>query len=118
MAPTSEPLQAEVDPGKCHQVIQNLLRNAIEAVEDGGTVEVEVSSQPDVVMIRIRDDGPGIPPEVQARIYEPFFSTKEGGTGMGMAIVHSLVSLHGGEIDLHSEPGNTVFTISLRRRVG
>jgi signal transduction histidine kinase len=118
LAETVEPLQAEVDPGKLHQIVQNLLRNAIEAVGEGGEVDVAVTGDADLISILIHDDGPGVPPEVQARIYEPFFSTKEAGTGMGMAIVHSLVTLHGGKIELSSTPGSTTFTVSLPHRVG
>jgi signal transduction histidine kinase len=63
----------------------------------------------------VSDDGPGIPQHIVPRIYEPFFSTKEGGTGLGMSIVHSLVSLHGGSIDLQTGPGGTAFEVALPR---
>ena len=62
------------------------------------------------------DDGPGIPPEVLPRIYEPFFSTKESGTGMGMSIAHSLVGLHGGTIAVTSSPAGTTFEVAVPRR--
>jgi signal transduction histidine kinase len=109
-------LIARVDAAKIHQVVANLVRNAIEAVPAGGHVAVELSSSHDTFTIRVQDDGPGIPPEVRARIYEPFFSTKEGGTGLGMSIVHSLVALHGGSIELDSHPGGTRFDITIPRR--
>jgi signal transduction histidine kinase len=64
----------------------------------------------------VSDDGPGIPDAVLPRIYEPFFSTKEAGTGLGMSIVHSLVSLHGGSIELDTGARGTRFEISLPRR--
>jgi two-component system sensor histidine kinase HydH len=105
---------AHVDAAKIHQVIQNLVRNAIEASPRGGKVDVVIEVIERGVALRVRDHGPGIPPDVLARIYEPFFSTKEGGTGMGMAIVHSLVTLHGGEIHVSSD-GGTEFAIHLPR---
>lgn len=111
----SAAVPAEVDAGKLHQIVQNLVRNAIEAAPVGGHVAVELGSGRDQVQLRISDDGPGIPAEVVPRIFEPFFSTKDGGTGMGMAIVHSLVTQHRGVIDLASEPGATCVTVTLPR---
>jgi signal transduction histidine kinase len=114
-APESQ-IDAMVDAPKIHQVVQNLVRNAIEASPRGGVVEVVVEPIDGGVALRVRDQGAGIPPEVLARIYEPFFSTKEGGTGMGMAIVHSLVSLHGGEIHVNTTAnGGTEFSVHLPR---
>jgi signal transduction histidine kinase len=109
------PIEIEIDAGKVHQVVQNLIRNAVEASERGQLVEVTVERVATGAAVTIRDHGPGIPPEVQARIYEPFFSTKEGGTGMGMAIVHSLVALHGGTIAIRND-GGAELTVTLPRR--
>lgn len=113
----AEPAQvlAEVDVAKLHQLVLNLVRNANEAVSPGGQVEVGVMAVDDLCRIRVTDNGPGIPDHIQARIYEPFFSTKEGGTGLGMSIVHSLVSLHGGTIDLATGSAGTTFEITLPR---
>ncbi len=91
-------LVATVDASKIHQIVLNLVRNALEAVAPGGTVTVELSSEDGAFCLRVADTGSGIPTEVLPRIYEPFFSTKEGGTGLGMSIIHSLVVLHG-EVD-------------------
>lgn len=113
-APTT--VAAEVDAGKVHQIVQNLVRNAIEAAPPGGHVEVALLERSGQVVLEVTDDGPGISPEVLARLYEPFFSTKDAGTGMGMAIVHSLVTQHGGVIDVTSRPGATVVTVALPRR--
>ena len=114
---TAEPPQilAEVDGAKLHQLVLNLIRNAGEAVSIGGHVLVTASSSDSHCRIAVKDDGPGIPDHVRPRIYEPFFSTKEGGTGLGMSIVHSLVSLHGGSIDLETSPRGTTFEVSLPR---
>jgi signal transduction histidine kinase len=114
-APTS-PLRARVDAPKLAQVMLNLVRNAVEAVTANGGVRVSLAASHDTFMINVEDDGGGIPPETQARIYEPFFSTKEGGTGLGMSIVHSLVSLHGGSIALESSAKGTRFDLTIPRR--
>jgi len=108
-------LLAEVDAAKLHQLVLNLVRNAGEAVSTGGRVAVGVGIVEASCQIRVKDDGPGIPDDVRQRIYEPFFSTKEGGTGLGMSIVHSLVSLHGGSIDLATGPHGTTFEVTIPR---
>ena len=108
---------AWVDPGRVHQVILNLVKNAIEAVPDRGHVELRVAGAVGGgSVVTVVDDGPGIPPDVLARIYEPFFSTKESGTGLGMAIVHSLVELHGGELNVTTGESGTEFTVWLPPR--
>ena len=120
LEPVSPTVVAELDPGKLHQILQNLVRNGIEAVigRDAPVVAVGLASAPggDAV-VTVRDNGVGIADEVVQHIYEPFYSTKEGGTGMGMAIVHSLVSAHGGEIEVATGPRGTTFTLTMRRRL-
>jgi signal transduction histidine kinase len=113
----AEPAQvlAEVDVAKLHQVVVNLVRNACEAVAGGGHIRVGIRVDDARCVLRVSDDGPGIPDEVRPRIYEPFFSTKESGTGLGMSIVHSLVSLHGGSIALDTGPRGTTFEVTLPR---
>lgn len=110
------PVVARVDAAKMHQIIANLVRNAIEAVTTNGRIEVTLIATHDEITIRVEDNGPGIPADVQARIYEPFFSTKESGTGLGMSIVHSLVALHGGSIALASGDQGTRFDVTVPRR--
>ena len=114
---TADPPQliAEVDVAKLHQLVLNLVRNACEAVASGGHIDVSVRLDDERCVIGVRDDGPGIPDHVKPRIYEPFFSTKEGGTGLGMSIVHSLVSLHGGTIDLETGSRGTAFEVRIPR---
>jgi signal transduction histidine kinase len=113
------PVIAQIDTGKMHQIVQNLVRNALEAAPMGGHVALTVHNGENAVHVGISDDGPGIADEVIARIYEPFFSTKESGTGMGMAIVHSLVTAHGGTIDIQTDPQGTRFVITVpQRRAG
>jgi signal transduction histidine kinase len=105
-----------VYPGEINQVWTNLLDNAIDAVLDGGVIRVEARHEADNVVVRIADNGHGIPTEIQSRIFEPFFTTKSvgEGTGLGLDIVQRIVTHHhGGHIDLQSKPGETVFTVRL-----
>ncbi len=107
---------AEVDGGKVHQIVQNLVRNAIEAAPGNSAVQIDVDQSDERVAIAIEDHGPGIPEEIKRRMFEPFFSTKEAGTGLGMAIVHSLVAQHQGTLTVTTEPGQTRFVVELARR--
>jgi signal transduction histidine kinase len=115
LAACPERLIASVDAAKIHQILVNLIRNAIEAVPEGGHITLELHGDDSRVHIRVCDDGPGIPAAVLPRIYEPFFSTKEAGTGLGMSIVHSLVSLHGGSIHLDTSARGTRFDVFVPR---
>jgi PAS domain S-box-containing protein len=97
------------DRDKVKQVMLNLLRNAVEAVEDYGAVFIDIERIGTGGLVRIRDTGPGMSADVLARIFEPFFSTKPSGTGLGMAICHSLIAQHGGNIRVFSaQSGATV----------
>jgi two-component system sensor histidine kinase PilS (NtrC family) len=111
-----EPIIAEIDAAKIRQIVGSLVCNALEAVTAGGHVSVAVVPADGHVHIRVTDNGPGIPAEALPRIYEPFFSTKEGGTGMGLSIVDSLVALHHGTTDVASSPAGTTFDVVLPRR--
>lgn len=112
----ARPLLARIDAPKIKQIVLNLVRNAVEAVGAGGRITVSVEATHDELAVSVADTGPGIPEAVRVRIYEPFFSTKETGTGLGMSIVHSLVALHGGAIDLDTGPRGTTFRVRLPRR--
>lgn len=101
------------DPGKIKQVLLNLVRNAIEATDESGAVTIELDKDGDGACVRVCDNGTGMPPEVVERIFEPFFSTKSQGTGLGMAICHSLVAQHGGHIRIHSSECGTSVEVSL-----
>lgn len=112
---------AEVDPGQIGQVLHNILINAREAVPGGrGFIEVSaenlgVVGNPDPrVRISIRDYGCGIPPDLLPRIFDPYFTTKPGGTGLGLATAYAIVAKHGGHIFVESKPGDgSVFTVDL-----
>ena len=101
--------------GELNQIWSNLIDNALDAVPEGGHVEVRAGVQAGFVVVRVIDDGPGIPAEIKSRIFDPFFTTKPvgQGTGLGLDIVAQLVRHHGGEIDVESAPGRTVFTVRL-----
>jgi two-component system sensor histidine kinase PilS (NtrC family) len=98
-------LEVSVDPDQIRQVVWNLLRNAAEAMPDGGEIKVELSRQPDGVEVAVADSGVGIAPPDLERIFEPFFTTKTRGTGLGLALVHRIVTEHGGALAVDSQIG-------------
>jgi two-component system sensor histidine kinase HydH len=109
----------ELDRDQVKQALWNLLRNALEATAAGGRVLVRTVQGVDRVTVEIADDGAGIAPERQARLFEPFYTTKKGGSGLGLAIAHRIVSAHGGTISLSSRPGEGTrisVTLPLRAR--
>jgi nitrogen-specific signal transduction histidine kinase/CheY-like chemotaxis protein len=95
------------DRGQFEQVVTNLVVNARDAMRRGGTLQVEVTVEDDVVHLKVRDTGDGMDEETLARIFDPFFTTKtEGrGTGLGLPTVQSILRLYGGDIHLKSAPG-------------
>ncbi|MDB5540650.1 MAG: hypothetical protein JWQ89_2377 [Devosia sp.] len=102
--------------GELNQVWTNLIDNAIQAMDGKGRLELAARRLGGEVEVRIADSGPGIPPEVAARVFEPFFTTKAQGigTGLGLHIAHNIVvNRHGGRIDFSSKPGRTEFRIVL-----
>jgi signal transduction histidine kinase len=116
LAAAERPIPAWIDPAKMHQVVVHLVRNALDAAGTGGHVDVEVAPTDQGARIVVRDDGPGIAPDVLPRIWEPFFSTKDGGIGMGMPIAHSLVDLHRGTIEVRTSNAGTELEVRLPRR--
>jgi signal transduction histidine kinase len=98
-----------------NQVWFNLIDNALDAVGEGGSVEIRAHRRADGVCVEVIDDGPGIPAEIRERIFDPFFTTKPvgQGTGLGLDIVRRLVAQQGGHVDLTSAPGRTEFSVRL-----
>jgi signal transduction histidine kinase len=95
-----------VDVGRFARMLLNLVKNAIEAMPNGGILRIAVRRQGSVAVFRVSDTGCGIEPDLQAKIFEPFVTFgKSKGTGLGMAIVKSVVEAHGGTIFVHSEVG-------------
>jgi signal transduction histidine kinase len=114
-APGLPDVMADADQLK--QVFVNLLNNAADAMRDGGQIRIATMAEKDVegrgmVVVRIGDSGPGMPEDVQSRIFEPFFSTKETGTGLGLCIAARIMAAHGGLLVLESssEKG-TIFAV-------
>jgi signal transduction histidine kinase len=101
--------------GELNQVWANLVDNALDAVAEGGRVSVAARADGSKVVVRVTDDGPGIPEDVRSRIFDPFFTTKPvgKGTGLGLDIVRRLLERNDGSIDLQSEPGQTEFRVTL-----
>ncbi|WP_434451555.1 sensor histidine kinase [Lentzea sp. E54] len=109
------------DPTRLRQVLDNLLTNAAVHTPAGTAVSLKVTAENGWAVIRVSDTGPGIPETDQARIFDRFYrvddsrTRQRGGSGLGLAVVQSLVKAHGGTIELASRPGATVFTIRLPR---
>ncbi len=96
--------------------IVNLLENAIEANDAHDAVTVSLSNTPTHAILRIRDQGPGVPDEFADRIFEPFFSTRSTGTGLGLAVVHSVVQAHGGNVEVDDVGDGAEFVVELPLR--
>ena len=86
----------EGDPELLKQVLLNLVMNAIQAMPEGGEVAVSASSDPDRVLIRVKDQGCGVAQSIRDKIFDPFFTTKDHGTGLGLAVAHQIIEQHGG----------------------
>ena len=122
-----------VDPGQFGQVVHNLVINAVQAMPDGGSLDLsacEVRLAPGedpslaagpYAKLTIRDDGPGMPPALRHKVFEPYFTTKSTGSGLGLTVVHSIIKRHGGTVRLRSALGEgTAFEIYVpvaRRRI-
>lgn len=112
------------DGAQLKQVFLNILLNSIQAMEKGGRITIVTAVTPnrgDSVTVLLSDTGPGIPPSVLPRVFDPFYTTKENGTGIGLSISYGIVSRHGGEIEIrsdrHGEEGGTNVAINLPRNL-
>jgi signal transduction histidine kinase len=102
------------DPSQLYQVIVNLTVNAIQAIKGNGILKIETFSDKDYVYFTIEDNGIGMDRETMDKIFIPFFTTKKDGTGLGLSVVHGIITNHNGKIDVESEPGKgTKFTVKL-----
>lgn len=119
----SRPLWVEADRSRLRQVLVNLTENAIKYGKEEGQVQLLLELDRDIITVRVRDDGPGIPSEHQARIFERFYRVEKsrnrdmGGIGLGLAIVKQILEAHNAQIKVKSEPGlGTEFVFQLRRQ--
>lgn len=112
--PTTEGYGSELT-----QVWTNLIDNAVDAMEGTGRLEIRTRFDDGDVVVEIGDDGPGIPPEVRDRMFQPFFTTKPPGvgTGLGLHTVYTVVARHGGSIEVDTGDAGTTFTVRLPRQV-
>ncbi len=113
--------EVEVVPDELHQLLLNLLLNAVDAVPEGGRVVIEAELSMDVnpcgpgqVLFKVHDDGPGVGRELAERIFDPFFTTRTDGTGLGLAVCSRIVAEHGGDLRVTEGPlGGACFSVSL-----
>jgi signal transduction histidine kinase len=108
--------ELEVYAAELNQVWTNLIDNAVDAMDGKGTITIRTARENGSALIEIADTGPGIPADIQGRIFEPFFSTKEVGHGTGLGLDISwriVVKKHHGDIQVQSQPGDTRFQIRL-----
>jgi signal transduction histidine kinase len=105
----------QAKPEEIQQVFLNIISNAVQAMEGKGKLTLTSQQENGFIIVQIRDNGPGIPPEYISKVFDPFFTTKDQGegTGLGLNIVHRVVKQNGGDIKIESEPGGgTTFVIS------
>lgn len=104
----------QADPELLHRALQNLVLNSLDAMPGGGTLTIRTARRNGAVRLEVSDTGTGLTQEECARLFTPYYSTKQHGTGLGLAIVQSVVSDHGGRISVESKPGcGTTFRIEL-----
>jgi len=112
-----QPFEVLADPQQLHQVVENIVTNAAEAMKGQGEFTVEARRDDDYDTIVFRDTGPGVPPEVAENLFEPVVTTKASGTGLGLAICHQVIEKHQGTIDLvDTGAGGAAFRIRLPRQ--
>ena len=105
-----------IDRAQMEQVFFNLVKNALEAMKDGGALAIAVAADDRDVRVFFRDNGNGMDAATLAHIFEPYRTTKEQGTGLGLMVCRRIVRAHGGEIDVESKPGaGTTFTVRIPR---
>lgn len=109
-----ENITARIDPDKIRQVLLNLYLNALESMDSESRLTVSAKKDSNILQIRIQDTGRGILPEHLSRIFDPYFTTRSSGAGLGLAIVHNIIEAHEGRIEVESRPGEgTIVTLYL-----
>jgi signal transduction histidine kinase len=102
-----------VDGLQVEQVLLNLLLNAVEASPGGRAVRIETGTKEDAVQITVADEGPGIPESVRDHVFDPYFTTKPTGSGLGLSVSREVVSHHDGELRFESNGRGTAFVLRL-----
>jgi signal transduction histidine kinase len=107
-------LEVILDEAVMRQALTNLIQNAVEAMPDGGTLSLSTVVLPNKLKIIVKDTGTGISPDAINKVFLPFFTTKDSGVGMGLALAHKIIVSHGGRIEVASTVGKgTVFMVVL-----
>ena len=109
----SDSCEMYADMAKLTQVVYNIMDNAIKYTPEGGQIRVRLIRSGRDAILRISDNGPGIPNDIRERMFYPLVSGREGGSGLGLTLAQSFVQQHHGTIDCESRPGYTCFTIRL-----
>ncbi|MGI0007049.1 MAG: porin PorA family protein [Nitrosotalea sp.] len=114
---TIEPsdIKVKCDSKQLETVFNNLITNAIESVGEHGTITVRVKQVQNFIHVEIQDSGPGVPPDLIDKIFEPLFTTKQVGTGLGLVSCKNIIEKHGGKITIHNNP--TIFTVSMPKNI-
>ena len=106
-----------IDPNLLRRVLDNLIKNGVEAMPNGGKLTVSSQRKDDLIEICVTDTGTGISGEVATRLFEPFYTTKSNGTGLGLPFCKRAMEAHGGELTFESEPGTgTTFKATLKEK--
>ncbi|MFC5795314.1 ATP-binding protein [Thalassorhabdus alkalitolerans] len=115
----NEPPSIYLDPSQMKQVFLNIFKNSIEAIEENGKVDIELTADINWVTVFVKDNGRGIPLSLVNKIGDPFFSTKEEGTGLGLSICKTIIKEHQGSLDIENHPeGGTLVSVRLPINAG
>ncbi|MEZ4434585.1 MAG: ATP-binding protein [bacterium] len=118
---TAHPIDAtlDADPDLACQALLDLVANAADATPPGGAITLTAAATPEGIALSVADTGPGVPQAHRARVFEPFYTTRPHGTGLGLAVVHHIARAHGGHVTLDDPPGGGArFTLHLPRAQG
>jgi signal transduction histidine kinase len=104
-----------LDEKEIRQLILNLVRNGLEAISPGGVIRIRTFSEEDEVVLSVQDNGKGINPDVLEKLGTPFFTTKDTGTGLGLAVCYSIAARHNARIDIETGPEGTTFFVKFKK---
>jgi len=101
----SKPLIANIDADLMKQAALNVIQNGAQAMQEGGRLDVVLEEDRKSAVLRISDEGPGIPDDIRGKIFDLYFTTKSGGSGIGLAMTYRILQLHQGSVEVQSRPG-------------